>query len=572
MEPRMTSPRLLRDLLPPEFRPGLETLARPPHTRRVVMLGDSYTFGFGLPEREGLAGQLEVELNRTTPGALFEVLNLGRPGLNLLEELAVFDMVSAELAHDLVVVSLGDDDAHPWTRNELAHLGGRWEEQWRGQWAEDNPAAPFLKDGLRELARRTRAAGTPLVVTYFQSVAASDLPVRRLRALCQGLEVPFVDLLAPFARFERGQLIISPVDCHPTAFAHRIAAVELARSLKPLLSSQEELTWPQVEAVVGFAEAVELGRPQPAGVACRHLARLATARAARPHRDRLRAWQGSLRDAQEDALRAALGVEVLRRCEGDLGMLHDGVFRLSRERWLSGVGAMVPDPQLGRLTEAFAGLGARRAEVSAALEAVAARLEAAPRPPPEAPARLAARMEAVQAELRREAQATLPAIRDGLERVARLVEGPAPDPEALIRVGPSAIYHHLMLNLAEWRRRLTSAALRLDAGPGGWVEVEVAAPSQGLLNMTLFGTFTRRHPGRGAAVQHQYVVMDGQPRAYRFDPIPGAIQTFSLGVKGFRDWRGAEPLDGSDHIRGIWWVCGDRRVALDPADPLMAPL
>lgn len=562
---------LLKDILPGEFRPGMNTLRSPPHTQRVLMLGDSYTYGFALAEREGIAAQLETELNRAYQGSLYEVLNLGRPGLNLIEELALFDMLAPELEHDLVVVSLGDDDAHPWTRNELAGLGGRWQEQWQTQWQADNIVAPFVGDALQRLAKRCKAAGQALVVTYFQSIAASPVPIERLRVLCAELQVPFVDLSAPFSNYPRTQLIISEVDCHPTAFAHRIAAVELAKALKGLLRTDGELSWAQVEEVIAFAQAADLGQPEAAGVTVQHLHRAGRARAARTHRQRLRPWAAMLSAAHRDEAQGHLASLILARACQDLGKLHDGIFRLARERALAEQGAMVPGAKLGALRGALETMRGRLNDVTAALAGLAQVVHQEAVDYPQAPEQLVEFLKAQSLRRRAGNVVHLSQLEAGLERLQRLLQVPVDDEELLIRVGPESIYSHLLGNLEHWLRRFETARPRLSVSGRVSIEVEVQVPSQELLNMTLYGTFTRVHPAAGASVQYQYAVMDGQPRTYVFEAPAGAVQSFSLEVKGFKDWRGAEVLGGQNYVRSVRWLCDGQAVDYDDGGLFFAP-
>src|SRR4051794_370856 len=53
---------------------------------RVVVIGDSYTFGLGVDETESLPARLEARLNRDGTKRV-EVLNLGTPGYNSDQEL-----------------------------------------------------------------------------------------------------------------------------------------------------------------------------------------------------------------------------------------------------------------------------------------------------------------------------------------------------------------------------------------------------------------------------------------------------------------------------------------------------
>ncbi|WP_162306084.1 SGNH/GDSL hydrolase family protein [Oleisolibacter albus] len=65
----------------------------------IVLLGDSLTFGWGVPESETLAGQLQERL-----GADFAVLNAGIGNMNLEQLAARWHDLNAQLSPDLLVV------------------------------------------------------------------------------------------------------------------------------------------------------------------------------------------------------------------------------------------------------------------------------------------------------------------------------------------------------------------------------------------------------------------------------------------------------------------------------------
>jgi lysophospholipase L1-like esterase len=62
------------------------SLARSPNTFRIVVLGDSYTYGQGVERDKTFPAQLEKLLNNMGSGVRFEVINLGFCGLNTMIE------------------------------------------------------------------------------------------------------------------------------------------------------------------------------------------------------------------------------------------------------------------------------------------------------------------------------------------------------------------------------------------------------------------------------------------------------------------------------------------------------
>lgn len=547
----MSGHTLLRDLLPPEFRPAEHLLKKTPHTFRVVMLGDSYTFGFAVTQPQSLPAQLEASLNAKSKGAIFEVLNLGRPGLNLLEELNLLRMLGAELEYDLLVLCLGDDDAHPWSRNELARFGGAWEEEWYSQWSPENPASAFLQAGLQQLKDEVGQREAQLVLAYYQSVAGSDQPLQRLRALSQQLELPFIDLLAPFARFPREQLLISSVDCHPTPFAHRIAGVELAKGLRPLLPAAQSFSEQTLEAQLTHFSDADLARSPTPGLALRHLLRLGGAKPAKPLRPQIQQWSAPLREAQNHRAGLWLLQAQLERSAESIGDLHDLIFRIHRALHLAELGGAIPADDLTPIAQAMPPVREATAALRSALTPLQDWLQNSP-PPPEHPPSLSARVLQEQTHGSAQVQSNLGVLLRAHETLEGLSARPLPKPDALLSTGPGSIYAQLLDRLRQLSSALAQTTAALTTEGPSLVRLKIAVPvSDAMLNMTLYATYQMRYPYRRRAVQLQYIVMDGQPRYYDFDAPPATVGSFHFELKAFRDWAGSHPIDGTRYVERI---------------------
>jgi hypothetical protein len=95
---------------------------------RVLVLGDSFAFGYGVGDDETFAAYLEACLNRTGPGA-FEVMNAGVPGYGTVDQLNFLRSRAEALAPDFVVLQFLsandlDDNRHPAT--EWAEVKDGW--------------------------------------------------------------------------------------------------------------------------------------------------------------------------------------------------------------------------------------------------------------------------------------------------------------------------------------------------------------------------------------------------------------------------------------------------------------
>lgn len=136
-----------------------------PGTVRILALGDSVTFGMGVPEADTSPRRLESLLN-AAPGPRVEVRNMGTPGYNTLQELAQLREVGLGLRPDLVVVGyLGRcrrfaGTRHPQRRPARGFLGpGRHAIlDSPHRWPSQCNLAPHHGQGARRVPRAARCA------------------------------------------------------------------------------------------------------------------------------------------------------------------------------------------------------------------------------------------------------------------------------------------------------------------------------------------------------------------------------------------------------------------------------
>jgi len=78
--------------------------AKPAGTRRVVLLGDSFVFGFGVEDGETFAARLEAA------DPHLEALNFGVPGYGVDQMLVLYRKIASQYAADVVVVGIYQED------------------------------------------------------------------------------------------------------------------------------------------------------------------------------------------------------------------------------------------------------------------------------------------------------------------------------------------------------------------------------------------------------------------------------------------------------------------------------
>jgi lysophospholipase L1-like esterase len=86
------------------------SLAKPPGTFRILVLGDSVTFGHGAVYDTTYPYLLETKLKAWRPDVRWEVWNLGVPGYNTAQELAYLRQIGAAATPDLAIVGFFAND------------------------------------------------------------------------------------------------------------------------------------------------------------------------------------------------------------------------------------------------------------------------------------------------------------------------------------------------------------------------------------------------------------------------------------------------------------------------------
>jgi lysophospholipase L1-like esterase len=227
---------------------------------RILILGDSVAFGWGVRVEDTFPRQLERRL-QISRGAAVETINSGVPGYNTGQELAVLRLYQDRLQPDSVVLLYVDNDIdaidparvhmgvlpNPWRdprgaadsllsssrfyfmlRHFIPVLTGRVARSPAEE--RRSPGWQNSMTSLQEIARMCRSRGAPLSVFHFRMMddSISRALNEDLERLASSEGVYFCDTLAWFSGRNFRRLTNSFVDTHPNAEGHRILAEGLS--------------------------------------------------------------------------------------------------------------------------------------------------------------------------------------------------------------------------------------------------------------------------------------------------------------------------------------------------------
>ena len=145
-----------------------------PEVTRIVALGDSSTFGWGVHDTYTYPRLLEDRLDGRSNAV--EVLNLGMPGYTSRHGRAVFDHYARALQPDLLIISFGGNDAH-YVLDPADVVLGR-HQGWRGAVRE----ALMQFEAFRLLRRLMFTAWDPVTSSGTRAATHRAVPLNAFRS------------------------------------------------------------------------------------------------------------------------------------------------------------------------------------------------------------------------------------------------------------------------------------------------------------------------------------------------------------------------------------------------------
>ena len=235
------------------------TLEKPPGVYRILMLGDSTTFGWGVAQNETAAKVLERELNAAhIPGYdRFEVLNSGVGNYDTVQEVTYYETRGREFHPDLVILVYFINDPEPvpvqkriWLVDRsylvayvtnrwdgvLRRLGARpdWKTYYSSLYDDRLPGFQACKAALLELAASTKRDHAKLLVALLPELHQINdaypftAAHQKIKDTLQPENVPVVELIDGLRNHgPEATLWVTPLDDHPSSKAQGLIATQL---------------------------------------------------------------------------------------------------------------------------------------------------------------------------------------------------------------------------------------------------------------------------------------------------------------------------------------------------------
>lgn len=223
-------------------------MSKPENVYRIIVIGDSFTFGLGVELNESYLKQLENILNSKSKNYEYEVLNMGIPGYTTLQEISFLIEKGIKYNPNMIVLEYLSDDImnkseYMEIRAEIIRKHNRTEESKTWNTVDEFEAIYEKIVSQRPFEKSWETVGTPLkilnnitkernisVIVFFIAQDFRFNMTRQKEELiktCNEYNWTFVDTAEIYRRNKLKDLTLNKYDLHPNAFAYRLYAEAL---------------------------------------------------------------------------------------------------------------------------------------------------------------------------------------------------------------------------------------------------------------------------------------------------------------------------------------------------------
>ncbi len=251
------------------FRDKDYSITKPDGVKRIIGLGDSYTYGWGIKNIND--SYLKVLEKRLNENGKYEVMNFGLPGRDTKGELEILKNNALKYNPDLIVIGYLPNDMknvdkeikeyewkeiklpfHFWLRNYF-YLYFFLETQYNKILEKFNYKETYYsyltkvlnskvnkeynKQFFREISEISKEKGMKVLVVVFpmiynlQNYSYTEAD-NFVKGAADENDFYFLDLLDTYKKYKESELVLSRFDAHPNEFAHKLAADAIYEKLK----------------------------------------------------------------------------------------------------------------------------------------------------------------------------------------------------------------------------------------------------------------------------------------------------------------------------------------------------
>jgi len=230
---------------------------KPDNIYRIMLLGDSLTFGWGVKAEDRFSDLLEARLNKEVQDSKygrFEVINTGVGNYNTVQEVNFYEMKGRAWEPDMVILNFFINDAEPtptkrspfiiqysylamwlWgrldTMQRIVGVRDNFLDYYSKLYDDDKLGLKIMKEALERISEITDKDGTELLMVLLPElhVVGKEYKFADIYNKVKGFAHQsginhVIDLSDNFKGQVPETLWVSPDDAHPNAEAHKIIA------------------------------------------------------------------------------------------------------------------------------------------------------------------------------------------------------------------------------------------------------------------------------------------------------------------------------------------------------------
>ncbi|MFY0591772.1 hypothetical protein [Roseivirga sp.] len=254
------------------------SLIKPEKTIRGIVLGDSFTMASGVDIEDAYHSVVEKSLNETDGDVQFELINMGVGGYNLLNYLGLLEDKVLRYNPDFIIIGYcafndyflpaqqhyeGDFSVKVKKKGRKPffsfYLGGMIERTFassrnKSRMFELGPEQKvFMQDMFRQFQTFSQVNDIPVVISVL-SVLPDNGNMEIVQEIADQYHIPITNSLGEIPPKKLSSYVISKLDHHPNAKAHKIYADNLLNFPKfqeVIQEQKEELYFKSTQEIKG---------------------------------------------------------------------------------------------------------------------------------------------------------------------------------------------------------------------------------------------------------------------------------------------------------------------------------